>query len=194
MLEIMGVDHVVSFDLHSAMCQGFFGPKVQVDNVFVGHIFLEHLSDLHKIAIVSPDAGAYARTMKFFNLFTDTYPQCDAISAIIFKQRSGANCIDTAELSGNVVGRDAIIVDDMVDTAGTLCKAAELLVTNGATSVTAVVTHGILSGPALERIRSSAITRLFITDSIRHSEAVLLEPKIRVISLRQEIADVINHM
>ncbi|GFE53998.1 phosphoribosylpyrophosphate synthetase [Babesia ovis] len=192
MLETAGVNHVVTFDLHSAMCQGFFGPKVRMDNKSALSIFLEHLGGFEKVSIVSPDAGAYARSMQFYKLFTERYPECDISSAMIFKQRSAANQIAAAELCGNVEGRDVIIADDIVDTAGTLCKAAELLIANGAKTVTAVITHGIFSGPALERIRNSPITRILTTDSINHSEAVLQEPKIQIVSLGTEIANIIS--
>lgn len=191
MIEAMGVRRVVAFDLHSAMCEGFFSPRVQVDNILSHHIFLDSLSGLTKVSIVSPDAGAYNRSMQYFNLFCNRYVDCDVNSVIICKQRIAANSVAHAELSGDVKGRDAIIVDDIVDTAGTLCKAAELLLNNGAKSVTAVATHGLLSGPALERIRTSSISRLLITDSIPHSEEVKLEPKIKIISLQKEIAKIL---
>ncbi|KAK1443596.1 ribose-phosphate diphosphokinase [Babesia gibsoni] len=192
MLELMGVNRVVTFDLHSAMCQGFFGPKVQVDNFFVHHAFLEHLAGLSKVSIVSPDAGAYERAMKFFDIFAAEFPHCDVRSAIVFKQRVAANVIGKAELVGDVDGRDTIIVDDIVDTAGTLCNAADLLFEYGAKSVMAVVTHGILSGPAVDRIKKCRINKLLITDSIKHSDAILSDGKIKVVSLYEEIANILS--
>ncbi|EDO07160.1 ribose-phosphate diphosphokinase family protein [Babesia bovis T2Bo] len=191
MLELTGVDRVISFDLHSAMCQGFFGPRVQVDNLSVIKIFIDHLVGFNRVAVVSPDAGAYARSIQLYDIFTKKYPQCDVSSAMIFKQRLKANELASAQLCGDVKDRDVIIADDIVDTAGTLCKAAEILITNGAKSVTAVITHGIFSGPALQRIRESPITRILTTDSIAHSESVLAEPKIQIISLAQELSRVL---
>ncbi|GIX63136.1 phosphoribosylpyrophosphate synthetase [Babesia caballi] len=191
MLELFGVNHIISFDLHSSMCQGFFGPRVQVDNKNAHHVFVEHLGGFEKVAVVSPDAGAYSRAIQFFNMLANAYPHNDISSAIILKQRVTANQVASAELCGTVAGRVAVIVDDIVDTAGTLCKAAELLVANGATGVVAVVTHGLFSGPALDRIRSSPITRILTTDSVNHSEAVMVEPKIQIVSLAREIANII---
>ncbi|GBE60603.1 phosphoribosylpyrophosphate synthetase [Babesia ovata] len=194
MLELVGVNRVISFDLHSAMCQGFFGPRVQVDNINVHRLFLEHMKGLEKVAIVSADAGAYSRSVNFLNMFANAYPSCDISSAMIFKQRVAANQVADAKLCGTVDGRTAIIVDDIVDTAGTLCKAAELLIANGAASVVAVITHGIFSGSALQKIRSSCIKRIITTDSIRHHETILREPKIQIVSLCPEIANIIANL
>ncbi|ORM42029.1 Ribose-phosphate pyrophosphokinase [Babesia sp. Xinjiang] len=192
MLELFGVNRIVSFDLHSTMCQGFFGPKVQVDNKNALGIFVDYLDGLERVSIVSPDAGAYSRSMQLYKMLADHYPHYDISSAMIFKQRVTANHVENAVLCGNVTGCDVIIVDDIVDTAGTLCKASELLMANGAKSVIALITHGIFSGPALQRIRDSPIARIVTTDSICHSEAILSDPKIQVVSLCREIAAIVG--
>jgi ribose-phosphate pyrophosphokinase len=164
-------------DLHAAQIQGFF--DIPVDNLYASPIFA--LDILHQfkettddIMVVSPDVGGVARARELAK-------RIEAPLAIVDKRREKAGEIAEMTVIGNVSGKKCIIVDDICDTAGTLCKAAELLIENGASEVHSYITHGVLSGPAVERITKSVMKSLVITDSIEASPAVLAAPNIRIV-------------
>lgn len=191
-LTAAGIDRIITVDLHASQIQGFF--KIPVDHINGHHIFLskvEHMlsqGELQEMTICSPDAGGVKRAEKYWKYLTDRGYDVDF--AMINKKRVKANEIDTMDLVGNVKSRDVIIIDDMVDTAGTLCKAANLLVENGAKSVRAICTHGILSGPAFERIENSeALTKLLTTDSVPHSTKDLFD-KIEIVDMSMILAKI----
>ncbi|CDJ67827.1 phosphoribosylpyrophosphate synthetase, putative, partial [Eimeria necatrix] len=168
MMEAMGVDRVVAVDLHCGQIQGFFGPRVPVDNVEAQIVGLDYFEskDLHKPVVVSPDAGGVYRARKFQEgMVGRGYKECSI--AMLIKRRVRANEVESMDLVGSVEGRDAIIVDDMIDTAGTLVEAARELKSKGARRVFAFATHGLFSGPAIDRIQKSALEEVVITDTIK---------------------------
>ena len=177
MLVEAGIERVLTMDLHAAQIQGFF--DIPVDNLYASPIFA--LDILHQfkettddIMVVSPDVGGVARARELAK-------RIEAPLAIVDKRREKAGEIAEMTVIGNISGKKCIIVDDICDTAGTLCKAAELLIENGASEVHAYITHGVLSGPAVERITKSVMKSLVITDSIEASPAVLAAPNIRIV-------------
>jgi len=168
LLETMGVDRVVAVDLHCGQIQGFFSPRVPVDNLEAQMIGLDYFlnKNLNKPIIISPDAGGVYRARKFQEgMISRGIEDCGI--AMLIKQRAGANKIERMDLVGTVNGSDVIIVDDMIDTAGTLCEAAQQLRKHGAKRIFAFATHGLFSGPALERIEKSALEEVVVTDSIK---------------------------
>ncbi|KAL7530549.1 hypothetical protein ACHAXR_003553 [Thalassiosira sp. AJA248-18] len=168
LLESMGVDRVIAVDLHCGQIQGFFGPRVPVDNLEGGVVGIDHFGgkDLHNPVIVSPDAGGVYRAKKFKEGLAYKYGWEDAGIAMIIKQRARAGSVDQMDLVGDVKDCDCIIVDDMIDTAGTLCKAADVLVAKGARRVFAFASHGLLSGPGNERIANSNLEECVILNTI----------------------------
>ena len=177
MLVEAGIERVLTMDLHAAQIQGFF--DIPVDNLYASPIFA--LDILHQfkdttgdIMVVSPDVGGVARARELAK-------RIEAPLAIVDKRREKAGEIAEMTVIGNVSGKKCIIVDDICDTAGTLCKAAELLIENGASEVHSYITHGVLSGPAVERVTKSVMKSLVITDSIEASPAVLAAPNIRIV-------------
>lgn len=172
LLQAAGVERVLTMDLHAGQIQGFF--NMPVDNLYATPTLLGAIRkmDASNLMIVSPDVGGVVRAMSYAK-------RLKVELAIIDKRRPAPNVAEVHNIIGEVVGKDCIIVDDMVDTAGTLTKAADALVTQGAKSVTAVCTHGVLSGPAIERIRNSGLTRLIMTDTIRLSDEAAACDKIQ---------------
>lgn len=168
LLESMGVDRVIAVDLHCGQIQGFFGPRVPVDNLEGGIVGIDHFGgkDLHNPVIVSPDAGGVYRAKKFKEGLAYKYGWEDIGIAMIIKQRARAGSVDQMDLVGDVKDCDCIIVDDMIDTAGTLCKAADVLVAKGARRVFAFASHGLLSGPGNERIANSKLEECVILNTI----------------------------
>ncbi len=159
MLEVAGVQRVITLDLHAAQIQGFF--NIPVDHLTGSTLFVEYIKskNLKNPIIASPDVGGVARAR--------TYAQSLGFDLVIVdKKREKANVSEVMNIIGDVEGRDVVILDDMVDTAGTLTKAADVLKSKGATSVMACCTHGVLSGPAFDRITESALDELVITDTI----------------------------
>ena len=177
MIARAGIDRVLTMDLHAGQIQGFF--DIPVDNLYAAPVFAldirHHLGRRDDIAVVSPDVGGVVRAR-------DLAKRIDAGLAIVDKRRAGAGEVEEMILIGDVRDRACVIVDDICDTAGTLCKAADLLLAEGAAEVHAYISHGVLSGPAVERIAASAMTSLVITDSIAPTEAVRDAHNIRVIS------------
>jgi ribose-phosphate pyrophosphokinase len=170
MLETAGVKRVITIDLHAAQIQGFF--NIPVDHLVGASLFVEHIKNknLPNPIIASPDVGGVARAR--------TYAEKLGYDLVIVdKKREKANVSEVMNIIGDVEGKDVIILDDMVDTAGTLAKAADALKAKGATSVMACCTHGVLSGPAFERIENSSLDELVVTDTIpqkSHSKVTVL--------------------
>lgn len=165
LLETAGVDRVVTVDLHCGQIQGFFR-DAPVDNLFASSLFVSYIAskNLEHIVVVSPDAGGVERAKKFSEALNKKGIATDI--ALISKERAKAGVIASMNLIGCVEGADAIIVDDLCDTGGTLAKAAELLKTKGANRVFAVVTHPVFSGSALENIENSVLEEMIISDTI----------------------------
>ena len=172
-----GVDRVLTLDLHAAQIQGFF--DIPVDNLYASPIFaldIEHhfKGRMDDLMVVSPDVGGVARAR-------DLAKRINAPLAIVDKRREKAGEVAEMTVIGDVAGKTCLIVDDICDTAGTLCKAAEVLIGNGAVEVHSYITHGVLSGPAVERISASVMKSLVITDSIEQGDKVRSAPNIRII-------------
>ncbi|MES2334528.1 MAG: ribose-phosphate pyrophosphokinase [Pseudomonadota bacterium] len=177
MIETAGVDRVLTLDLHAAQIQGFF--DIPVDNLYASPVFaldVEHnfKGQMDDLMVISPDVGGVARARELAK-------RINAPLAIVDKRREKAGEIAGMTVIGDVRGRKCIIVDDICDTAGTLCKAAETLMEAGATEVHSYITHGVLSGPAVERVQNSVMKSLVITDSIAPTELVKNARNIRIV-------------
>jgi ribose-phosphate pyrophosphokinase len=181
-LQAAGATRVMTMDLHADQIQGFF--EIPVDHLFASTIFLPHVEamNLDNITIASPDMGGSKRAYAY-----SKYLKCEVV--ICYKQRKKANVIDTMEVIGNVEGRNVILVDDMVDTAGTLTKAANIMMERGAISVRAITTHAILSGNAYERIENSDLKELIVTDTVPLKQQ---SSKIKVVPCAPLFADVMK--
>ncbi len=171
MLETMGVDRVMAIDLHSGQIQGFFGPSVPVDNLEAQIVMVDYIlnsgliEDFNNLVIVSPDAGGVYRAKSFAEILINKTNANIGLTMII-KQRIKANEVGKMELVGNVKDQNCIIIDDMIDTAGTLCLAAEELKKHGAKNVYAFATHGLFSGKAIENIEKSSLDKVVVTNTI----------------------------
>ena len=188
MLTAAGVDRVMTMDLHADQIQGFF--EVPVDHLFASTIFLPHIKELglSNLVMAAPDTGGTKRANAY-----SKHLGCEM--AICYKQRNVANRVDSMTVIGDVQGRNVVLVDDMIDTAGTLTKAADMMLDLGATSVRAVCTHPVLSDDACARIERSALTELIVTDTIPIAREKLAETdKIKVLSVAQLFADVIRRV
>ena len=188
MLTTVGVDRVLTVDLHADQIQGFF--DIPVDNVYGSPVLLADIErqEYQNLVVVSPDVGGVVRARAVAKQLDD------ADLAIIDKRRPKANESQVMHIIGEVRGRDCIIVDDMVDTAGTLCKAAAALKDNGARRVVAYCTHAVLSGPAIERITNSALDSIVVTDTIPLTEAGRNCPKIRVLTVAGLLAETMRRI
>ena len=195
LLEAMGVDRVVAVDLHCGQIQGFFGPRVPVDNLDGGTVGVSYFGDMDLInpCIVSPDAGGVYRAKQFRDGLSKKH-EMEATLAMIVKQRAKASEIERMDLVGSVDGCDVIIVDDMVDTAGTLCKAADIIKEQGARRVFAFASHGVFSGPAATRIANSSLTELVVLDTVPLSEASQATGKITQLSVGPLLAQAIYNL
>jgi len=184
MLETAGADRVMTMDLHADQIQGFF--EIPVDHLYASTIFLPYIEDLNNgnLIMAAPDAGGAKRANSYSK-------KLDVGLAMCHKQRKVANEVAEMTVIGDVSGKDVILVDDMVDTAGTLTKAADLFLENGATSVRAICTHAVLSGPAYDRINKSGLTELVVTDSIPLKQQ---SDKIKVLSVAGLYASVIESL
>lgn len=182
MLEVAGATRVMTMDLHADQIQGFF--EKPVDHLFASTIFLPYIQslNLNDLTIASPDMGGSKRAYAYSKYLGSEVVVC-------YKQRKKANVIDTMELIGEVKGRHVILVDDMIDTGGTLAKAADVMIEKGALSVRAICTHAILSGGAYEKIENSKLTELIVTDSIPLKQE---SSKIKVLSCAELFADVMH--
>ncbi|MEQ9188557.1 MAG: ribose-phosphate pyrophosphokinase [Cryomorphaceae bacterium] len=180
LLSAAGVTRVMTMDLHADQIQGFF--EVPVDHLFASTIFLPYIKslELDNVIMAAPDTGGTKRAnayAKFLN--------CDL--AICYKQRKVANQIESMTVIGDVEGKDVVLVDDLVDTAGTLTKSAEMMLEHGAKTVRALITHPVLSGPAYDRINASRLTELVVTDTIPIQENQ--SDKIKVLSVADLFAN-----
>eukprot|EP00560_Eucampia_antarctica_P001207 CAMPEP_0197831664 /NCGR_PEP_ID=MMETSP1437-20131217/11457_1 /TAXON_ID=49252 ORGANISM="Eucampia antarctica, Strain CCMP1452" /NCGR_SAMPLE_ID=MMETSP1437 /ASSEMBLY_ACC=CAM_ASM_001096 /LENGTH=463 /DNA_ID=CAMNT_0043434683 /DNA_START=48 /DNA_END=1439 /DNA_ORIENTATION=+ len=193
LLEAMGIDRVIAVDLHCGQIQGFFGPRVPVDNLDGGFVGIDHFGDkdLHNPVIVSPDAGGVYRAKKFKEGLMHKYEKHDIGLAMIIKQRARAGTVDQMDLVGDVKDCDCIIVDDMIDTAGTLCKAADVLKSKGARRVFAFASHGLLSGPGNHRIANSELEECVILNTIPSSPQRTANDKLVELSVAPLLAQTI---
>ncbi len=187
MLTSAGVDRLLTMDLHSDQIQGFF--DIPVDNIYASPILLADVwrQNYPNLIVVSPDVGGVVRARALAK-------QLDADLAIIDKRRPKPNVSKVMNIIGEVSGRTCLIMDDMVDTANTLCEAAKALKEKGATRVLAYCTHPVLSGPAVERIEASAIDELVVTDTIPLSEAASNCRRIRQLSTAELMAETIRRI
>ena len=186
LLERAGASRVLALDLHAAQIQGFF--DIPVDHLFSAPVMVEYFDNRFErgeLIIVSPDAGGVERARSFAK-------RLNAPLAIIDKRRTDANVAEVMNIIGDVDGKHCLMVDDLVDTAGTLVKGVEALLSQGAKSVRACATHAVLSGPAVERITSSALLELVVTDSIPLSKEAAACNKIRVLSVASLLARAIQ--
>ncbi|MBW6491352.1 MAG: ribose-phosphate pyrophosphokinase [Lentimicrobium sp.] len=182
LLTAAGVQRIITIDLHADQIQGFF--DVPVDHLYASSIYIPYIKQLNlpNLVMASPDTGGTRRAAAYAKILNTSFVIC-------YKQRSRANQVDTMELIGDVTGKDVILIDDIVDTAGTICKSAQLMVDKGASSVRAFCTHPLLSGNAIEKIEKSPLAELVVTDTIpiRHNSE-----KIHVLSTASLLADVIG--
>jgi ribose-phosphate pyrophosphokinase len=187
LLTAAGVDRVLSIDLHAGQIQGFF--NIPVDHLYAMPVLMEHLRERfnHEAVIVSPDAGGVERARAFSKRLGSSL-------AIIDKRRPAPNVSEVVNIIGDVRGRDAIIVDDMVDTAGTLCAAAQAIKAHGARAVFACASHGVLSHPAVDRIAASPIEELIITDTIAPRPEVRACDKIKVFSVARLLGEAVKRI
>jgi ribose-phosphate pyrophosphokinase len=184
LLQAAGATRIITMDLHADQIQGFF--EKPVDHLFASTLFLPYIRkmNLENLSIASPDMGGSKRAYAY-----SKYLECDVV--VCYKQRKKANVISHMELIGEVTGKDVILVDDMVDTAGTLVKAAEVMMEKGALSVRAICTHPLLSGNATQRIEDSLLAELIVTDSIPLKYP---SSKIKVVSAAELFADVMKRV
>jgi len=184
MLEAAGATRIITMDLHADQIQGFF--EKPVDHLFASTIFLPYLKSLNldNLTIASPDMGGSKRAYAYSKAL-----QSDVV--ICYKQRAKANVISHMELIGDVTGKNVVLVDDMVDTAGTLTKAADLMMERGALSVRAICTHPILSGSAYEKLENSKLEELIVTDSIPLTKE---STKLRVLTCADLFAEVMQNV
>lgn len=189
LLSTVGIDRVLTCDLHAEQIQGFF--DVPVDNAFGSPVLIDDIlkkTDLVNPIVVSPDIGGVVRARAVAKLLNDTD------MAIIDKRRPQANVAQVMHIIGDVANRDCILVDDMIDTGGTLCKAAEALKERGARRVFAYATHPVFSGKAAENLASGAIDEIVVTDTIPLSPKIKALGKVRVLSLSSMLAEAIRRI
>lgn len=183
MLTAAGVTRIMTMDLHADQIQGFF--EAPVDHLFASSIFLPFIQenlDLSSLVIAAPDTGGTKRANSYAKYL-------DLELAICYKQRRVANEVQDMMVIGDVKGKDVLLIDDIIDTAGTLCKAASLMIEEGAKSVRAICTHAVLSGPAYDRIEASDINELIVTDTIPLQKE---SSKIKVLTVANLFADVVQ--
>jgi len=184
-----GADRVLTMDLHSGQIQGFF--DIPTDNLLaapiLGQDIKEHYEKAAELMIVSPDVGGVVRALQLAS-------RLNADLAIIDKRRSGPGKSEVANIIGDVVGRRCVLFDDIIDGGGTLCNAAQALIDGGAAEVSAYVTHGVLSGAAVERVTGSVLKELVVTDSIESPERAGEHPKIRYVSCAGLIGEAIRRI
>ncbi len=185
-LSVAGAQRIVTVDLHAGQIQGFF--NCPVDNLYASPVLLQYLRHLRgDIVMVSPDAGGVERTRAFAKML-------DCGIAIIDKRRDRPNQATAMNVVGEVEGKVAVLVDDIIDTAGTICAAAEVLLQNGAREVRACATHGVLSGPACQRLNDSPFTEVIVTDTIPLGEKADACQKLHVASIAGILAKSIRNI
>jgi len=185
LLETAGANRMLCLDLHAAQIQGFF--DIPVDHLFAMPVMIDHFRsmDISKLTIVSPDAGGVERARAFAK-------RLNSPLAIIDKRREEANVAEVMNVVGDVQGRNCVLVDDLIDTAGTLVKGAEALLEKGAASVSACATHGVLSGPAVGRIEASQLKEVVLSNSIPLTEEARKSKKIKSLSIAKLMAAAIK--
>ena len=184
-LAAAGADRVMTMDLHAAQIQGFF--NIPVDHLYGAPLLAKYFKNKmdENWVVVSPDVGSVGRARNFAS-------RVDASLAIVDKRRPKANAIEIMNVVGDVSGKTCLMVDDMIDTAGTICQGAEALVKNGAKEVYACCTHGVLSGPAIERLNASPIKQLVVLDTIDIPDEIRNNPKFKIISVAKYFARAIK--
>jgi len=183
-----GADRVLTIDLHAAQIQGFF--DIPLDNLYAAPVFVRHVKEnfnLSNLVVVSPDVGGLVRARALAG-------KIGAELAIVDKRRPRAGVSEVMNIIGEVEGKNCIIVDDMVDSGGTLCNAADALLQKGASSVSAYITHGVLSGKACERIANSKLKNLVITNSIEPSKETLSVKNIKIINIADLLGEAIRNI
>lgn len=184
LLTVAGVDRIITMDLHADQIQGFF--DVPVDHLYSSTVFLPYIQSLNleNLVIATPDVGGAKRANNFAKFLNVPLVLCH-------KQRAKANVVATMTIIGDVNDKNVVLIDDMVDTAGTITKAADLMVANGARTVRAVASHAIMSDPASERVDSSALTEMIFTNSIPYSKGA---KKVTILSVARMFADTIRRV
>ncbi len=184
-LTSAGANRVMTMDLHAAQIQGFF--EIPVDHLYGAPLLAKYYKNKmdENWVVVSPDMGSVGRARNFAS-------RVDASIAIVDKRRPKANAVEIMNIIGDVKGKTCLMVDDMIDTAGTICQGAAALVKNGAKEVYACCTHGVFSGPAMERITDSPIKELLVLDTINMPESVRNNPKIKIMSVAKLVARAIT--
>jgi ribose-phosphate pyrophosphokinase len=188
LIAVAGTHRVLTMDLHAGQIQGFF--NIPVDHLYAAPVMLESIKERfagRRLVVVSPDAGGTERARAFAK-------RLDAGLAIIDKRRSGPNVSEVMHIIGDVAGETCIIVDDMIDTAGTLCQAARALQEEGAQGIYACATHAVLSGPALQRISDSCLQEVLVTNSIPCADKVGECSKLRILSVAELLAEAIRRI
>jgi ribose-phosphate pyrophosphokinase len=188
MITAAGADRVLTLDLHAGQIQGFF--DIPTDNLIAAPLLVKDIQEYHSredLVVVTPDVGGVVRAR-------DIARRLDADLVIVDKRRERAGVSTVVNIIGDVAGRRCVLIDDIVDTAGTLCNAASALIDAGASSVYAYVTHGVLSGDAVQRVVASPIEMLVITDSIVATEAVRVAPNIRQVTIAPLMAEAIRRI
>ncbi len=183
-----GADRVLTMDLHAGQIQGFF--DIPVDNLFARPVLVADIQqrfNVDNVTVVSPDVGGVVRARAIAK-------RIDADLAIVDKRRERAGTSEVMNIIGDVAGKDCIIVDDIVDSAGTLCNAAAALIENGASSVVAYIVHPVLSGPALDRITNSVLSGVYVTESIQLTEESRRNSKIKTVPIAPLIAEAIKRI
>lgn len=185
MLSVAGVDRIITMDLHADQIQGFF--DIPVDHLYGSTIFVPYIKSLNleNLVIASPDVGGTKRAGSYAK-------HLDAPMVLGHKTREKANVVGQMTIIGDVKGKDVVIVDDMADTAGTLCKAANLIMEKGAASVRAIVTHGVMSGNAIDNVMSSALAEIAFTDSIPFDCSKC--SKVKILTIADLFADTIQRV
>ncbi len=184
LMQQSGADRIITLDLHTGSIEGFF--KIPVDHLFMSQIYIRHIESLGlpNLCLCSPDFGGLKR-IKLYKQELD----CDM--AVIHKERLKPNQVSHMEIIGDVSGKHVVLIDDLIDTAGTICTAADLLMEQGAASVRAYCTHGIFSGSALKRIEDSALEKVYVSDSVNYIQQ---DGKLEVVSCSTLVAEVIRRL
>jgi len=188
LISVAGISRLVTMDLHAGQIQGFF--NVPVDHLYAAPVMLEAINNRfagEQIVVVSPDAGGTERARAFAK-------RLDAGLAIIDKRRSGPNVSEVMHIIGDVEGKTCLIVDDMIDTAGTLCQAAQAIKEKGATRIFACATHPVLSGPAIERINNSCLEEVWVTNTIPAEDKPGQCDRLRILSVAELLAEAIRRI
>ena len=185
MLSVAGVDRVITMDLHADQIQGFF--NVPVDHLYGSTIFLPYIKSLQldDMVVASPDVGGSKRVGSYAK-------HLNVPMVLGYKTREQANVVSEMHIIGEVEGKDVIILDDMADTAGTLCKAANVIMDSGAKSVRAIVTHGVMSGDAIKNVNNSVLSEVIFTDSIPFEQGK--SDKVKILSIADMFADTIQRV